>query len=110
MHTEKEVIRIWTESPDLEDLNQVVKLAVNVADNGDGGSNVYDITLFHQQLLRLGAYRLNNRICQQFTFVDPFDALVQVDASYIAKINKLGKGQNITYYNGSGRTNLEDLA
>jgi hypothetical protein len=55
-------------------------LAVDVADDGDGGLDVHDIALFHQQFLRLGAYGLDYGVGEEFFAVQACDAFVQVDA------------------------------
>jgi hypothetical protein len=57
-------------------------LAVDVADDGDGGLDVHDIALFHQQFLRLGAYGLDYGVGEEFFSVQACDAFVQVDAGW----------------------------
>ena len=58
--TEEEVICIGTESADFEDFYQVIELAVDVADDSDGGLDVNNVALAHQKLFGLGAYCLND--------------------------------------------------
>ena len=82
MGTEEEVIGIRAEAPDLKDLYHVEELTVNIADNGDGRRDVYDIGLFHKKLFRLGAYCFDYRFGKQFLLVKPLDAFVQINASY----------------------------
>jgi len=55
---------------------------VDVSDDRDGSRNVDDIALLHQQLLCLGTYRLDDRVCQQFLLVEPLDAFVQINAGW----------------------------
>lgn len=46
--SQKEVIGVWAIATDAEDLLQVEKLAMDIADHGDGRFDVYDIALFDQ--------------------------------------------------------------
>lgn len=79
--TKKQVIRVGTESSDLEYLNHVEELPVDISDHRDRSRNVDHIALFHQQFLRLGAYRFDHRVCQQLFPVESLNALVEVDTS-----------------------------
>lgn len=79
--TKKQVVCIGTESSDLEYLNHVEELSVDISDHRDRSRNVDDIALFHQQFLRLGAYRFDHRVCQQLFPVESLNALVEVDTS-----------------------------
>jgi hypothetical protein len=54
---------------------------VDVADDGDGRAHVDHIALAHQQLLGLGAYRFDDRLGQEFLFVEARDALVEIHGS-----------------------------
>lgn len=46
--TKEEIVRIWNMAAYPENLNEVVELAVDVADDGDGGADVDDIALAHE--------------------------------------------------------------
>lgn len=46
-HTEKKIVCIWTETPNLEYLQHVEELAMNVPDNRHRRRDVYHIALFH---------------------------------------------------------------
>ena len=78
--TKKKVIRVWAESPNLENLNHVEELPMNIPNHRDWSCNMYYIALLHQKLFCFGAYRLNHRIGQQFLLVKSFDTLIQVYA------------------------------
>lgn len=52
---------------------------MDVADDGDGGVNVHDIALLHQELFCLGAYCLDDRVGEKFFFVEASNALIEVD-------------------------------
>lgn len=78
--TKEKIVCIRTESSNLEDFEHVEELTMDVPNHRDGRCDMYHITLFHKQLLRLGAYRFNDRVCQQFFLVKSFDALVKVNA------------------------------
>lgn len=77
--TKKQITRVRTPSTNLEDLNHVKELAVDVADDGDGCLHLHDIALFHQQLFRLGAYCLDDRVGEQLLVVQSFYAFVEID-------------------------------
>lgn len=62
--TKKQIVGIGTESSNLEDLNHIEELPMDIAHNCDRSRNVHHITFFHQKLLRLGTYCLNDRVCQ----------------------------------------------
>jgi len=44
-------------------------LAVDIADDGDGGVDVHDIAFLHEELFGFGAYRLDDRICKELLFI-----------------------------------------
>lgn len=50
-----------------------------VADDRDGGAHVDDIALAHEQLLRLGAYGLNDGLGEELLLVEARYTFVQVD-------------------------------
>ncbi len=77
--TKEKVVSIGTPASDLEYLDQVVELAVDVADNGHRGPDVNDIAFSHQELLRLGADRLDDRLGEKLLLVEPLDALIEID-------------------------------
>ena len=83
-HTQKEVVRIRTIAANPEDFNEIEELAVDVADDSDGGPNVDDVALAHEQFFCLGAYCLDDRLCQKFLLVKARYALVQVDGRCMA--------------------------
>lgn len=56
---------------------------MDVADDRDGRLHLHDIALLHQQLLRLGAYCLDDRVGEELLVVQPFDAFVEVDTGWI---------------------------
>lgn len=86
-HTEEQVICIGTVAANLENLNQVEELAVDVADDGDGGLDVHDVALAHEQLLGFGADGFDDGLGEQFFLVEARDALVQVDGSWSSQIS-----------------------
>lgn len=51
---------------------------MDVTDDSDGRSNVYHITLLHEQLLGLCAYCLDDRLGQQFLLGKPRYAFIEV--------------------------------
>lgn len=77
--TKEEVVCVWAVAANLEYLDEVEELAVDVADNCDGGADVDDIALAHEQFLGLGADGLDDRLGEEFLLVEARDALVQVD-------------------------------
>ena len=79
--TQEQIVGIWAGSPNLEYLYHVEELAVDVADDGDGGSDVHHIALLHKELLGLCTYGLNDRLGQQLLLVQARYAFVQVDGS-----------------------------
>lgn len=79
--TQKEIVCVRTRSSDLEDLHHVEELAMDVADDRHGRSNMHDIALLHKQLLRLGAYCLDDRLSQELFLRQPRYALVEVYGS-----------------------------
>jgi hypothetical protein len=79
-HTEEEVVRVWTRTADVEDLEKVKELAVDVADDSYGSLDVHNIALLHEHLFCLCAYGLYDRLGEQFLVVESLDALVEIDA------------------------------
>lgn len=67
--TEEEVICIGTPAPNLENLDQVIELAVYVADDGYRGAHVHDVALAHKQLFGLCAYCLDHRLGEELLFI-----------------------------------------
>lgn len=55
---------------------------MNVADNGDRGLDVHDIALLHQQLFRLGADGLDDRVGEELFAVEAGDALIEIDTGW----------------------------
>ena len=53
-----------------------------VADHSHRRLDVHDIALFHQQLLRLGAYCLDDRVCEQLFPIQAGYAFVEVYAGW----------------------------
>ena len=80
--TKKQVIGIWTEATYLENLNHIEELTVDIPNHSDGSSDMDDIALLHQQLLRFCTYRLDNRFRKQFLPIEPLYALIEIDGSY----------------------------
>ena len=68
-HTEKEVVRVWTWSTDVEDLEEVEELTVYITDDSYGSLDVDDIALFHEHLFCLCAYGLYDRLGEQLLVV-----------------------------------------
>lgn len=54
---------------------------MDIANDGDGGANVDDVALAHQQLFRFGANGLDDGFGEKFPLVQARDALVKVDGS-----------------------------
>lgn len=77
--TEEQVVCVGAKASYPEYLNHVEELAVDVADDGDGGINVDDIALFHQELFSFCANGLDDRVCKQLLPVEPRYALVEVN-------------------------------
>jgi hypothetical protein len=75
---------------------------MDIPNNRDGRRDMHHIALFHKQLLCLCAYRLNDRLCQQFFFVKSFDAFVKVDAcwSYHFSAFRFARTDRKTYKEG----------
>lgn len=109
--TQKQIVRIRAKPPDLEDLNHIKELPVNITNDRHGSRNVDDIALLHQQFFRLGAYRLHHRVCQQLFFIQPFDALVEVDTRCISKLGLLLGRTRTSYpiWDDQGAAEGEDL-
>lgn len=76
---QEEVVCVWAEAADLEDFEHVEELAVDVADDGDGGEDVHDVGLVHQLLLELVAYGLDHGFREELLLVQALDAFVEVD-------------------------------
>lgn len=79
--TKEEVVCIWTESSNLENLDHVEKLAMDITDHGDRSSDVDHIALLHQQFLGFEAYGFDYRFGEQFFPVQAGDTLVEIDTS-----------------------------
>lgn len=58
---------------------------MDVAYHGDGGAHVDDIAFSHEELLRLGAYGLDDGFGKELLFVETRDALVQVDGGWLVR-------------------------
>lgn len=58
--TQEQIVCVGAGSANLENFNQIVELAVDIAHHSDGSSNVDDIAFAHQKLFGFGAYRLYN--------------------------------------------------
>lgn len=81
-HTQKQIICIGAVAADLENLYQVEELSVDITHDGNGGFDVHDVALAHEQLLCFGAYRLDHGFGEEFLLVETSDALVQVNRRY----------------------------
>lgn len=79
-HTEEKVVGVWTRAADFEYFEQIEELAVNITDDGYRSLDVDDIALFHEHLLSLCAYGLDDRLGEQLLVVEPLYALVEIDA------------------------------
>lgn len=71
MLTKEKIICIRAESTNPEYLQQIKELAMNVSHNGNWGFDVNHVALLHQELLRLGANSLDNRLGKQLFPVKP---------------------------------------
>jgi hypothetical protein len=91
--TQEQIIGVWTRPADLEYLHHVEELAVNVAHNGHGRSDVHHIALFHKKLFRLCAYCLNDRLCQQLLLGEARYALVEVYGGCERSVQVLGESR-----------------
>lgn len=60
--TKEEIVCIRTETTYPEYLEHIKELPMDISHDSDGRSDVYDIALFHQQLLRFGAYCFDDRV------------------------------------------------
>lgn len=78
--TKEKVIRIWTESSNLEYLYHVEKLSMDVPNYCYRRCYMYDIAFFHQELFGFGAYCFYDGIGEQLLLVESCYALVQIDA------------------------------
>jgi hypothetical protein len=67
--TQEQIVCVWTVPSNLEDLDHVKELPMNVTNHCHRSLDVYDIALLHEQLFRLGAYRLNDRVREQLFLV-----------------------------------------
>jgi len=76
--TKKEVIRIWTPSSDLEDLDQVEELAMYIPNYRNRCLHMYHITLLHQQLFRLGTYCFDEGFGEEVLLVEAFYAFIEI--------------------------------
>lgn len=78
--TEEEVVRVWTWSADVEDLEKVEELAVDITDDSHRSLDVDNIALLHEHLFCLCAYGLYDRLGEQLLVVQPLDTFVKIDA------------------------------
>lgn len=78
--TKKKVIRVWTESANLEYLYHVEELSMYVSHHCDRRCYMYNIAFLHKQLFGFGAYCFYDGVGKQFLLVESCYALVQVDA------------------------------
>jgi len=78
-HTQEKVISIRTKASNLKDFNQVIELPVYISHHCDGRLHMHDVALLHQELLGLGAYRLDDRFSKQVLLVQRFDALIKIN-------------------------------
>lgn len=70
-HTEEQIVCVRTRAPDFEYLDHVEELAMDITHDRDRRPDVHDVTLFHEQFLRLGAYCLDDRLGQQLLLIEP---------------------------------------
>lgn len=82
LHTKKQVVCIRTRPSNFEYLYHVEKLAVNITDDRHRCENVHHVALLHEELFRLRAYCLDDRLGQEFLLVKPCYALIEVDSCY----------------------------
>jgi len=75
--THEQVIRIWTLTAYLEQLHEVMELAMDVTADGDGASHFLHIRLLGKNFLRLLAEGLDLTLGQLFAFGQLFDPLIQ---------------------------------
>lgn len=78
--TQEQVIGIWTETANFEDFEHIKELAVDVADDSDGGGDVYNIALLHQHFFRFCTYCFNQGFGKELLFVELRDAFIEVNA------------------------------
>ena len=74
----EEVIGVRTLAADFEKLQQVKKLAVNVAANGDGAVHALHVALLNQNLARLGAQQLHLALFDVLASLELLDPFVHV--------------------------------
>lgn len=79
--TKKQIVRVRTRPSDLENLHHVEELAVDIANNSYGRSDVHHVALLHEELLRFGAYCLDDRLGKQLFLRQPRYTLVKVYGS-----------------------------
>ncbi len=77
--TKEEVIRVWTPTPNFEDLNQVEELAMYIPNHCYRGLHMYHVALLHQQLFCLGTYCFDDRLGEEVLFVQAFYAFIEID-------------------------------
>jgi hypothetical protein len=80
--TQKEVIRVRRIPSDLEDLDQIIELAVYVTYDRDRSSNMHDITLHHKELLCFGTYCFDDRVGEELFAIETGNAGVEIDRCY----------------------------
>jgi hypothetical protein len=76
--TQEQVVGVGAGPANLENLHHVEELAVDVTDDGHGRADVHHVALLHEQLLGLGAYRLDDRFGEQLLLGQARDALIEV--------------------------------
>lgn len=72
--TEEKIIGMRGRAADAENLNQVVKLAMDVADHSDWRADVDDVALPHENLLCFFAYFSQQSLSQQLLAFELVDA------------------------------------
>lgn len=77
--TKKEVIRIWTPSSDLEDLDEIEELAMYIPNHCYRCLHMYHITLLHQQLFGLRTYCFDDGFGEEILFVQAFYTFIKID-------------------------------
>lgn len=78
--TQEEVVGVRARPTNLEYLHHIKELAVDVADNRHGRSDVHHIALLHEQLLGLCTYCLDDGLGEQLLLGQAGYAFIQVHA------------------------------
>lgn len=87
--TKEEIVCVRAEASNSEDFYHVKELAVDVSNDGDGRVNVHNVTLLHQELLRLGAYCLDDGVGEELLLVEASYALIEVDGRCEERVSGL---------------------